>query len=180
MGIAIALNHLGFVITLQENPDLVEAQQLLHESLVLFKAMDNGWGMARELYYLGHTTYALGDYRAAQRYLLDGIRTALEAQVVPIALEALLGVAILRIKAGTIEAALELLMHILNHPASRKETINRAGQLCAELEAQLLPQQFEVVQTRVRARSFTAVVQEILSTAAAPLSYEADARPVLE
>lgn len=171
-GMATALNHLGLVITLEENADLAEAQQLLHESLVLYKAMDDRWGMARVLSYLGHTTYALGDYTAAQRYLLDGIRTALEAQVVPIALEALLGVAILWIKEGTIEAALELLMHILNHPASRKETINRAGQLRAELEAQLLPQQLEAVQGRVRARSFTAVVQEIVDTVATPYSYD--------
>jgi hypothetical protein len=68
--------------------------------------------------------------------------------------------AALQMLEGAAEAGLELLVHVLQHPASTPETKTRAQQLWTELEAQLTPQQIEAAQ--VQAKSFEAVVQELL------------------
>ena len=80
-----------------------------------------------------------------------------------IALESLVGLASLQAKRGDTEQALELLLIVLNHPASVQDTRDRASRFQRELEAQLTRQQIEAVQTRVRARTFEFVVDEILN-----------------
>ena len=65
-------------------------------------------------------------------------------------------------KQGDREHALELLLIVLNHPASIQETKHRAAQLRAELEAQLTSQQVEAAERRAKAKTFEAAVEEIL------------------
>ncbi|MGE5225166.1 MAG: hypothetical protein ACM3PY_22235, partial [Omnitrophica WOR_2 bacterium] len=79
-----------------------------------------------------------------------------------VVLEALAGLASLQPKRGDMTLALELLLVVLNHPASLQDTRNRANHLRAELEAQLTRQQVEAVRERVRVNTFEAVVEEVL------------------
>ena len=72
-------------------------------------------------------------------------------------------IAAVRAKEGAAEPALELAAYILQHLASSKETQDRAAQLRAELEAQLTPQQIEAAWARVQAKTFDAVVAELLA-----------------
>ena len=72
------------------------------------------------------------------------------------------------------EHALELLLIVLNHPASFQETKNRADRLRAELEAQLTSQQVEAAQTRATAKTFEAAVEAILQHAPAGHHHMAD------
>jgi hypothetical protein len=57
---------------------------------------------------------------------------------------------------------LELLMHVVQHPASSQEAKDRAEQLRAELEAQLSAQGIEAARARAGPRTFGAVVEELL------------------
>lgn len=119
--------------------------------------------MARALNHLGDASFALGEDTEAQRCFLEALRTAVAAQALPVALEALAGTAAVRVRAGASEAALELLTQIVGHASSSQETKARAEQLRAELECQLSPEQWEAAQARACAISFETVVQETLS-----------------
>jgi hypothetical protein len=82
-----------------------------------------------------------------------------------VALEALASFASLQAEPDDREQALELLLIVLNHPASLQETKNRADRLRAELEAQLTSQQVEAAQARVQVKTFEAAVDEVLKQA---------------
>jgi hypothetical protein len=58
--------------------------------------------------------------------------------------------------------ALELLLVVLNHPASFQKTKNRASDLRAELEAQLTSRQVEAVRERAQTKTLETVVEEVL------------------
>ena len=73
-----------------------------------------------------------------------------------------MGLASLQAKRGDIEQALELLLIVLNHPASLQGTKDRAEILCVELEARLTPQQIELAQVKARKQSFDQVVSQVL------------------
>jgi MoxR-like ATPase len=80
----------------------------------------------------------------------------------------------LRAKSGEMQSAFELLLIALNHPACDQETKNRADHLRAELEARLTRQQVEAAERWVTAKTFEAVVEEILQQAPAPQHQMAD------
>lgn len=87
---------------------------------------------------------------------------ATEIHGTPVALEALAGFATLQVKQGNRKHALQLLLLVLNHPASSQETKNRASGLRAELEAQLTPTQIEAIKAHAGEKTFDAVVEDLL------------------
>jgi len=158
---AQALIELGVLALKQGQP--TEAQRQLRGGIALLRELDEWWYIAQALKELGEATSMLGDDAEAQRCFLEGFKTAVAAQALPIALDALAGMAAVRVRAGATESALELLTQIIGHPSSSQETKARAEQLRAELERQLSPDQIKAAQARARAKSFDAVVQETLS-----------------
>ena len=80
----------------------------------------------------------------------------------PVALNTLAGMASLFAKRGDMPHALELVMIILEHPASLQATRDRASQLRLELEAQMTSQQVKVAQAQAQATTFEVAVNEIL------------------
>jgi tetratricopeptide (TPR) repeat protein len=143
--------------------DHAEAQSLFRESLALFRELGDHLGIAQTLNRLGEATGALGDEPEAWSSFLEALRIATQTQTVPVALDALAGLSTLLAREGAVEPALELLAHVLGHSASSQEAKDRAEQLRAELEAQMSSQQIEAAQTRVGARMFDTVVEELLS-----------------
>ena len=89
---------------------------------------------------------------------------ALEVQAIPLALDALIGLAYQAARAGQAEEALELSICVLRHSASTQEAKDRAEQLGAELETQMTSEQLEVVQSRTQAKRFDAAVKELLNS----------------
>src|SRR5262249_20512141 len=152
---------LGALALRQGQP--TQAQRQLRDGIAVLRELGEWWYVAQALKALGEATYALGDDTEAQRCFLEGFKTAVAAQALPVALEALVGMAAMRLRAGASESALELLTQILGHPSSSQETKARAEQLRAEVERQLSPEQWEAAQARACAKSFEAVVQETLS-----------------
>src|SRR5512141_649079 len=100
--------------------------------------------MARVLSHQGYNTLARGDDIDAQNSFIAVLRLVREGGFLPFALDALAGLASLQAKQGDVDHALELLLIVLNHPASLQETKNRAEILRMELEARLTPQQIEL------------------------------------
>lgn len=117
-----------------------------------------GQGLAQ----MGRSLFALGNDAEAERSWRESLRIATEIRGVPVALEALIGIASLQAKRGETQSALELLLIVLNHPACDQETKNRAEKLRAELVAQLTMQQAEVAHVQARAKSFEVVVDRVL------------------
>lgn len=106
--------------------------------------------------------FALGNEAEAGRVWCKSLRIAIETRGMFVALEALVGLASLQAKQGNMEYALELLLVVLNHSASISDTKNRAAHLRTELEAQLTSQQVEAAQARAQAKTFEAIVDEVL------------------
>jgi hypothetical protein len=117
---------------------------------------------------------ALGNEAEAGRVWRKSLRIAIDTRGTPVALEVLAGFVDLQAKRGTMEHALDLLLIVLNHPASFQETKDRAEALRAELEAQLTSQQVEAAQTRAKAKTFEAAVEAILQQAPAGQHQMAD------
>jgi tetratricopeptide (TPR) repeat protein len=169
--IATALNHLGSVTLLQgEEIQHMETQNLLREGVVMFRELGERWSMARALNNLGILACLREDYPEARRAFFEAFTTAMETQTLPIALDALVGLTVVQAREGVAEPALEWVTHILQHPASTQEAKDRAEQLRAELEARLSAEQIRAIQGR--ARSFEAVVEEIVETKLFGKAYE--------
>ena len=111
---------------------------------------------------MGRSILALGNKAEAWRVWREALRIATDIHGTPVALEALVGIASLQAKRGHREYALELLLILLNHPANDQETKNRAAHLHAELEAQLTRPQVEAALARAQAKTFEAIVEEVL------------------
>ncbi|MCK6623745.1 MAG: tetratricopeptide repeat protein [Anaerolineae bacterium] len=156
-GIGTAYRYLGLAALVQG--DIPEAQSLIHYSLELFTELGARWDIVRSLIYLGEAAVAAGDSSEARRIFLQALQMALEVQAIPLALDALIGLAYLQAQTGEAEQALELSTYVLHHPASTQETKDRAGRLVAELEPQLSPRQLEAV--RMQVKTFEVIVEEI-------------------
>jgi len=142
-----------------------EARAHLLKSLEIFGEFAVGWDIARSLTYLGDASRMAGDSAAARRYYQDALHPSIEANVTPIALDALGGLSNLEILDGKTDHALMLCYYILDHPSSEGETRNRAGQLSAALEQELNPDQVKKARTTAREKSFDLIVKETLQIA---------------
>jgi tetratricopeptide (TPR) repeat protein len=159
-GLGTAYRGLGIVAQAQGKHQ--QAVVMFRKSLDTFSELGGSWWVARVLAETGRSVFALGNDAEAERVWRESLRIAIETRGTPVALEALAGIASLQVKQGDMEHALELLLMVLDHPASTQGTKERAAGLRAELEAQLTSQQVEAAQAQAQAKSFEAVVDELL------------------
>lgn len=163
-GMANVLIVLGIIA--QAQADASSALSFFRESLALYRQIGDRWSMARVLNNLGETLASLGQPIEARRSFFNALQTANEVQAIPLALDALMGLAALQAKEAAIEPALELLAHIRQHPTASQETKDRAEKLRLDWKAQLTSQQLEAFEARVQARNFEGIVKEILDPVA--------------
>jgi tetratricopeptide (TPR) repeat protein len=162
-GLGSAYRALGIVEQAQGRHQ--QAVDMFRKSLDTFTELGGSWWVARVLAEMGGSMLALGKDTEAERVWRESLHIATDIRATPVALEALAGFASLRSKQGDREHALELLLMVLNHPASFQETKDRVSALRAELEAQLTSQQVQAAQLRVHAKTFEAIVDEVLKQA---------------
>ncbi len=162
-GIGTALSHLGLIALAQAEYD--EARYFFHESLTLFAETGERWGQARALNSLGEVALALGKGDQAQHYFIEGLKTASAAQTLPLALEALVGLAHVQAGRQKLEAALELLLFAGQYPSSSPETRARAERLRADLEPRLPPARLEAIRQQVQNSSFDQLTARLLAPA---------------
>ncbi len=171
-GLGTAYRGLGIVAQAQGKHQ--QAVVMFRKGLDTFTELGGSWFVACVLAEMGRSMLALGNEAEAGRVWREALRIATDIHGTPVALEALVGIATLKAKQGNIEQALELLLIVLNHPASIQESEDRAEALRAELEAQLTSQQVEAAQARAKAKTFEAAVEEILQQAPARQHHMAD------
>lgn len=157
-GIALSTNYLGDVA--RALADYEEAWRLYQDSVAIFREIGNQWGIAFSLSRLGDVAHAREDYQSGDRYLAEALKLAMDIQAVPLALDVLVGLVALRTEAGGIGPgrALAILALVLNHPASARDTQNRAAGLLAELSPQLPDQ----MASQAQAETLEMVAAEVL------------------
>jgi predicted ATPase/Tfp pilus assembly protein PilF len=139
-----------------------QAVDMFRQGVATFTELGGRFYAAQGLAEMGRSVFAMGNDTEAGRVWREALRIATEIHGTPVALEALVGLASLRARQGDLEYALELLLIVLNHPASVQETRERADQLRAEMEAQLTSQQVEAAKARAQGKTLEAAVDEIL------------------
>ena len=158
-GIGNALDGLGLIAQVT-SPQ--EARTLFSASWDVYREIDDLQSLSRVLSHQGHNALALGDVAGAQNSFIEILRLSREGGYVPYALDALTGLAMLGAKNSNAERALELVIHVLQHPAATHDAKSRAEQLSVELEVQLTRQQIESAQARAQAKTFEAAMAGVL------------------
>ncbi|HEU5103702.1 MAG TPA: tetratricopeptide repeat protein, partial [Roseiflexaceae bacterium] len=171
-GLGFAYRGLGLIA--QAQGEHLQALDMFRKSLDTLTELGARQDEARVLVEMSRSLFAQGNDADAERGWCEALIVTMETQGTFVALDALVGIATLKAKQGNIERALELLLVVLNHPASLQETKNRAAQLRGQLEAQLTSQQVAAAQTRAKATTFEAAVEAILQHAPAGRHHMAD------
>jgi tetratricopeptide (TPR) repeat protein len=159
-GLAFAYRGLGLIA--QTQGEHKQAVDIFRKSLDMLTELGARPDVARLLAEMSRSVFALGDEAEAERGWHESLRITNETRGAWVALEALVGIASLQAKRGECEQALELLLIVLNHPASIQETKDRAAHLRAEVEAQLTPSQIESIQANREEETLESVVKELL------------------
>lgn len=159
-GLASTYHGLGLVA--QAQGDHSQALEEFQKSLDIFRELGARWDVANVLADTGRSAFALGNDSKAERIWHEALRISIDTQAILVGLEALVGIANLQNKRGDIVNALELLLFVLDHPASIQETKNRASQLQAQLEVQLNPQEINDLQRLAKEKTFASFANDIL------------------
>jgi predicted ATPase/transcriptional regulator with XRE-family HTH domain len=161
-GKGTAYRYLG--LTCIAEGQFIEARAYLLKSLEIFGEFAVGWDIARSLTYLGDIALMTGDIAVASKKYQDALRSSVEAQAIPIALDALLGLGNLQAQVGKLESAIALCCYVMKHPSSEEETKRRAERLRAVLELQLNAEQVEAALATAREKTFDMIVKAVLET----------------
>jgi len=108
--------------------DLAEAKQLHEESLILKQSLGNRRSISISLINLGEVTSLLGELDASRRTFHEALRLTMAIQAQPLALDALVGLSSLLLQDDQPEQAVRLLQLARHHPASSRETQEKAIQ----------------------------------------------------
>jgi predicted ATPase/DNA-binding NarL/FixJ family response regulator/DNA-binding XRE family transcriptional regulator len=136
--VGFALLQLGRVALRQG--ETAEARYLCAESIEVFRELGDRWSLGLSLIAAAQVADADADPRAARRGYLEAAHLARDTNLIPIALDAALGFAILLGRAGRTDAALELLAEVRANQATDYQTRGRAEALWAALPARTASQ----------------------------------------
>ncbi len=159
-GMGTAYRYLGSAYLAEGQ--YTEAGAHLHKSLEIFGEYTQGWDIALSLYYLGEAAMLEGNLTGAKNFYLKALRISFAAHSIPIALDALLGLAQVHAQAGKPENSLELLHHILDHPSTTQETKDRATEVRDEVRKLLTGDQISVAGKTGSDQTFDELVRFIL------------------
>jgi tetratricopeptide (TPR) repeat protein len=158
---ALALHALGAVAHVEGR--YAEARSLLEESVALATAIGYRWHIAPVLDSLAQTLHALGAVAEARRTFLEALAAAHDARTIGHMLNAMLGLVEVLDEEGAVEQALELCMHILQHPERSEQQRARAERLHSLLEERLPLHSVTVIEERVRDKAFETVVAALIA-----------------
>jgi predicted ATPase/transcriptional regulator with XRE-family HTH domain len=159
-GMGTAYRYLG-VATMAEGR-FKEAQDHLRKSLEVFGEHIVGWDIARTLSYLGEATMLAGNLSEAREIYMNALRLSVDAKIIPIALDSLLGLARISMQIGAIDRGLGLSDYVLNAPASTQETKDCARQLCMEGNTKLTDQEIETARLWSQNQSIENILDDLL------------------
>lgn len=136
-GQAATLGNAGVVV--MRLGDLAAARQLHEESLILKQALGNRRSMSFSFINLGEVNYLLGELDASRRAFHEALRLTMAIQAQPLALDALVGLAGLLLQDSQRDKAVQLLQLACAHPASSRETQEKAEQQLTTLGIEPAP-----------------------------------------
>lgn len=160
--IAVGLNGLGLVNQALGNEGV--AQQFFEESMAIWREIGAQGDLAETLNNLGQTMLALENLPEARRCFLKALAVTEETRVLPVALDALTGLAAWHAQAGTAERALELALHVRQHPASTPKTRAQVERLQEKIKPDLPPRVRATMHSQVQSKSFETLVKELLQS----------------
>jgi tetratricopeptide (TPR) repeat protein len=141
--------------------DFETAASHLEESLAIAGETGARYELAVCHNNLGHVYQGTGDFEKSEEYLALALGEAMSMGVIPIALESLVGVAMLRMRDGLNEEAAELLGQVLTHPSLHDETMKYAEPVLEDLRSAMSPRDLEAGMARGAQRELKAVVREL-------------------
>jgi predicted ATPase len=159
-GMANCLNNLGYLAS--GKGEQGQAKRFYQESLVHFREIGDRSGVANVLANLGAAHLELAEEEEAERLYYQSLETALEVQALPVAIEAIVGIAKLMIRRGNIERAIVLLGAAQAQEATDMQVKERAGRLLAKLEAEIPAEAFAAALQRGSTSTMDSVIAEVL------------------
>lgn len=133
-GIAFALHNRGIVAV--STGAYSKAEQLHRQSLALRRELDDSWGVASSLIQLSITFRLRRMLPKAMGYLLEAVRVANDAQVLPIVLEALVEVATVLMAQGDRRTAISILVAARDHASATNEVREKTTRMLSNLSAE--------------------------------------------
>ncbi len=112
-----------------------DSERYARELLTIADKLNNRWTMLYARNNLGLALASLQKHEEASFHLLKGLEIAREMRAVPVALETMTGLAMIKAQEGDTAFALELYSFILNHPSLIEDTRDLVRPLYDELAA---------------------------------------------
>jgi predicted ATPase/transcriptional regulator with XRE-family HTH domain len=162
--VAMSLALFGLGKIAYEEGRFQEAQSFFSESARLFQEIEDTHRLSRTLYHRGLNSMTLGDSLGAQNDFRTALKLAFEGGFTPSTLNALTGLAALGSQQKASQEIFELILYIVQHPASTQETRNLAVQLQREVEAKLPPEQVEAAEQNIGLKRLDEFVQPFLTS----------------
>jgi predicted ATPase/DNA-binding SARP family transcriptional activator len=145
-GHAFALIHLGKAT--KALGSYAEAARYYREALEIADRVGSPWLTTAAKRQLSRVDLALGDPPAAHQNLLESLRIALEIKAIPLAVDALTGLAEYHLAKQESEQAAELAAFVLTQPFTEAETAEDARIILTDLESRLSPEKMQDISTR--------------------------------
>lgn len=169
-GEAGCLVNLGWLAHMRG--DYLEARTSYDASLAIYRSVGDQRGMAIVLNNLGFTLLEIGDTYSALGHLIETLRICLLIGTLPIALEALVGIAQLRAREQKATEAAALLGLAMSHPATNVEVEMQSERVLAELQPFLSEEMLNAALQRGRRARLDWVADRLLASNGAQSSLD--------
>jgi predicted ATPase/DNA-binding XRE family transcriptional regulator len=157
---AYGLNGLSQVKKALGSP--TEAQHLLEKSIAIWREIGDQASLAQSLNMMGDILLDTENWQDARSYFREALSVARSAQVMPVMLDALLGDATLRARAGFHDPAFRVTAFIRNHPSGTQMTKSRASELHAELMQKLPAEKLDTLQASAETAGLDPLIEDVL------------------
>jgi len=159
-GIGTAYRYLGLAALASGR--YFDAISDLKKSLEVFGEYFTGWDIARSLTYLGAAEILADELQEAEKTYQEALHLSLEIQSTPLVLDAILGLARLRLVHGEVEKAFELAQYVSNQAASTLEARENARQMILQIEKQFGNRRVQTWRDSAMDQSLEAVLERCL------------------
>lgn len=156
--VGTALDGLGQVAYARGN--YRKAHTFFSEGARLFQQIGDTHRLTQVLNYQGLNALALNTMSDAQNYFCTALKLAQQGGVTSSMLDALIGLAMLDAQKTRRGETLELVLYILQHPATGQDTKNRATRLKAEFEANLPQERVKLAEQEARLKNLDEFVRQ--------------------
>jgi ATP/maltotriose-dependent transcriptional regulator MalT len=160
-GMAVALVHLADTAALRG--DHREAAQSYRRGLSLYRDLGDRGGRATALCGMGRSECALGDLEQGRDYLLRALDIADAMQFVPLLFDILLGVGELMIAGEDVEAGVEILAFVSQHPNAQHATRQQVDALMDQVSGQLSKSALSATRRRASSHQLENVLAAVRS-----------------